>query len=395
MKKLKCVYLICLFSLVTASVLILPAEGYIRKRYTIKNIVDECTNILCGTVTEVNLKHLTAKVRVEENLKGISKFKHIQMRLDVGRGRHPQKLIRLLKPEQLIIVFYVQEGNSIKSLAHVKGTWFQIMARDHLDKDSVWWGLTHIEIYLNGSKTSKRTSTAAFQKELRELLNKKTFRLLFLKAKESQAESRAVSMLASVGKYEITYQEIAIPNFQTVVQPALLDASSTDILWIGYKALSNEQHALRGSQEEIKTFVENGGVVIISGQDNKISALGLGTEGLSGFLAGVKSPTRGADQFTQQNIQLFKQPNLICSSGIVVEDGWDRVNDKYEILATTNEGKKILAMLKYGRGIYLMAILHNETYSDVSKNRLFLENLIYFACEFLAERQRGQHLEMP
>lgn len=391
MKKWKRVYLICLLSLVSVSVLILPAESYIRKRYTIKNIVDECSNIVFGTVRDVNLKRLTVKVRVEENLKGVSKFKQIQIRLDVGRGRHPQKLIRLLKPEQPIIVFYAQEGNSIKSLAHVKGTWFQLMARDQRDKDSVWWGLTHIEIYLNGSKTSKRTSTTDLKKELRELVDEKAFQLLFFRAKGSEAESLAISTLASLGKHKIGYQEIAIPGLQ--VRPALLDAASTDILWIGYRALSNEQNPLRANQEEIKTFVENGGVVIISGQDGTIFADAL--EGLSAFPDGVKIPTRQTDRSMRQDLQLFKQPHLICSSEIVIDGGWDSVNDKYEILATTSEGEKILAMLKYGRGMYLMTSLHNATYSDVSKNRLFLENLIYFACEFLSERQHGKHLEMP
>ena len=393
MKERESVFLASLVFLIAILGMLLPADGYIRKSYTIKNIVDECTNVLIGTVTEVNPGRMTAKVRVEEDLKGTSRFKQIQMRLDVGQGRHPQKLMRLLEQGQPIIVFYAQKGDSIQSLAHVSGTWFQTMARDRTDKSKVWWGLTHIEIYLNGSKTSKRTSTLNFQKELRALLSQETVQLLFLKTQKLQAESLALSKLKSVGNRQVGYQEITIPNLHTITQFASLDNTRSEILWVEYQTLSSSQDRSSDNQEKlIKIFVENGGVVIVSGKDRTIFESFLGTERIPKPLYDVATPVNSTYQLTLQAVPLFEKPNLIQASKVVTNGERLSVNDKFEILVTTNGGKEIVvAILKYGRGIFLIANLRNSPASDISQTHLFLENLIDFACEFLSERQPTKH----
>ncbi len=374
MGKWKLIYQVCLLSFYAASVFVLPAEGYISKRYTVEDIVDACTHILFGTVTEVNRKQLTAKLRVEENLKGRSEFNRIQIRLDVGQGRHPEKLMRLLKDRQPIIVFYIQQGDSIKSLAHVNGTWFQIMARDSPDKSKVWWGLTHIEIYLNGSKTSKRVSTPDFQRELRVLLGEKTFRLLFLMRNISESEHRIFSTLKRLGKHRISYQKTEVSK--------KVESVDADIFWIGYRAVSRDSDFFSSTQENvIKTFVKNGGVVIFSGQDFE----GFGrTWGLPGSLDSVENSTRRAIKPGLDEVDILKRPNVICSNEVVIDDAWSGWTEKYRLLTIRNGGKGIsVAMLKYGQGLYLITNLCNRSNPEVLANSPLLENLIHFACEFL------------
>ena len=103
-----------LFSLLVVGILMLiqsPAEGYIAKRYTIRQIVAESTNVVFGTVSEVNTKRQTAKVKVKENLKGTSEFQEIKIRLDVYKGKvdHREEAMRLMKQGTPIIVFYLRQ----------------------------------------------------------------------------------------------------------------------------------------------------------------------------------------------------------------------------------------------------------------------------------------------
>ena len=77
---------IYLLSLLTIGFLLLHqpvSDGYIAKRYSVQQIAKESSNILFGTVSEVNTKRRTAKVRVEKYLKGKAEFSEISIRLDV------------------------------------------------------------------------------------------------------------------------------------------------------------------------------------------------------------------------------------------------------------------------------------------------------------------------
>ena len=70
------------------------AEAFIQKEYSLQEVLSECSNVLFGTVTEVNPKRMTAKVKPEENLKGETKFSQIKINIGVGQGNFPQQLIR-------------------------------------------------------------------------------------------------------------------------------------------------------------------------------------------------------------------------------------------------------------------------------------------------------------
>ena len=376
-----------LSSMLVASILILtqaPVEGYIAKRYTIRQIVAESTNVVFGSVSEVNVKRRTAKVKVEENLKGTSEFKEIRIRFDVYKGEadHRDEIIHFLKAGEPIIVFYLKAGGRIDSLAHTRGRWFQtqVTAKNKERTEWGWWLFTHFEKYLNRDKVSRRDSTPDFQGELRNLLTGDALELLLLKTDRYDSEPRAIAELDAVADFGFVYHATTDRNL-----PALREA---DILWIGFRSLSEGRYRLNRKQENrIKDFVKNGGIVIASGQDSD-EERPCGSGWLPEPLTGVESPSRNDFQTTSHAGELFKTPNRIRSGQLVLDDSWRGWNEKYEILATTNAGKEIVvAKLKHGKGMYLVTNLRNQSGSHVSKNRRMLENLVHFAVRFLEESE--------
>ena len=366
--------------LLVVSILMLtqvPTEGYIAKRYTIRQIVAESTNVVFGTVTEVNTKRKTAKVKVKENLKGTSEFQEIKIRLDVYKGKvdHREEAIRLMKQGAPIIIFYLRQGRRIDSLAHISGKWFQTQTTKRGDEWG-WWLFTHTEKYLNNDKVSRRDSTPDFQEELRNLLSGNALELLLLKTDRYDAEPRAIAELDAVADFGFVYHATTDRNL-----PSLRES---DILWIGFRSLSEGRYRLNKKQENrIKEFVKNGGIVIASGQDSDRERP-CGSGWLPEPLRGVESSTRNDFKITSHAGELFKEPNRIRSGQLSLDDSWRGWNEKYEILATTNDGKEIVvAKLKHGKGMYLVTNLHNQRSSQVSKNRRMLENLVHFAVRFL------------
>lgn len=370
-----------LFSLLVASLIILTqtsVEGYIAKRYTIRQIVAESTNVVFGTVSEVNAKRKTAKIKVEENLKGESEFKEIKMRFDVYKGEkdYRKEIIGFLRENEPITVFYLKDGRRIDSLAHTRGKWFQTQVTKPRNEDWGWWLFTHFEKYLNRDTVSRRDSTQDFQNELRTMLSGDALQLLLLKTESYESEPRAIAELDAVADFGFVYHATTDRNLPTL--------GEADILWLGFRALSEGRYRLNEKQERrIREFVKNGGIVIASGQDSD-DKRPCGTGWLPEPLKGVESPTRNDFQATSDAGELFKAPNRIRSGQLALDDSWSGWNEKYQILATTNNGKEIaVAKLRYGTGMYLITSLHNQRSQQISKNRRMLENLVHFAVGFL------------
>ena len=374
-----------LFYLLVTSLIIftqISAEGYIAKRYTIRQIVSESTNVVFGTVSEVNTKRKTAKIKVKENLKGKSEFQEIKMRFDVYKGEtdYRKEIIGFLRENEPIIVFYLKAGRRIDSIAHTRGKWFQTQVTRPRDKDWGWWLFTHFEKYLNRDKVSRRDSTPDFQDELRAMLSGDALQLLLLKTERYESEPRAIAELDAVADFGFVYHATTDRNL-----PSLSDA---DILWLGFRSLSEGRYRLNDKQERrIREFVKNGGIVIASGQDSDDDRP-CGAGWLPEQLKGVESPTRNDFQATSHAGELFKAPNRIRSGQLALDDSWRGWNEKYQILATTNNGKEIaVAKLRYGKGMYLVTSLYNRGSSQIAKNRRMLENLVHFAVGFLEESE--------
>lgn len=373
-------YLLCL--LVTSLIMLTqaPADGYIAKRYTVRQIVAESTNVVFGTVSEVNTERKTAKIKVVENLKGKSEFQEIRMRFDVYKGEtdYRKEIIRFLREGEPIIVFYLKAGRRIDSIAHTRGKWFQTQVTRPRDKDWGWWLFTHFEKYLNEDKVSRRDSTPDFQEELRSMLSGDALQLLLLKTDSYESEPRAIAELDAVADFGFVYHATTDRNLPTI--------DEADILWLGFRALSEGRYRLNDRQERrIREFVKNGGIVIASGQDSD-NDRPCGSGWLPEPLKGVESPTHNDFKVTSHAGDLFKEPNRIRSGQLALDDSWRGWNDKYQILATTNNGKEIvLAKLRYGKGMYLITNLYNRGNSQIAKNRRMLENLVHFAVGFMEE----------
>ena len=373
-----------LLSLLTAGFLLLyqpVSEGYIAKRYSVPQIVKESTNVVSGTITLVNAKRQTADIKVEENLKGTSEFQVIKMRFDVYKGEedHRKEIIRFLRQGEPIIIFYEQKGGRINSIAHTRGKWFQTQVTKQRDRGWGRWMFTHFEKYLNKDTVSRRDSTPDFLKELRGMLGEDAIQLFYLKTDSYKEESPVISNINSIEERWIAYQSTTNRDL-----PGL---SKADILWLGFRTLSRDgRYRLNNKQENrIKEFVKNGGVVIVSGQDSD-EGRPCETGWLPEPLNGVESQHRNDFQPTSQAGELFQAPHRIRSGNLSLDDSWNGGNGKYEVLATTNNGKEIVvAKLRYGKGMYLITSLHNGQKSRVEKNRRMLENLVHFAVKFLKE----------
>ncbi len=354
------------------------SEGYIAKRYSVPQIVSESSNILFGTVSEVNTKRQTAKIKVEKYLKGNPEFDEIKIRLDTYKGEkdHREEAMGLMKQGRPIIVFYLKEGRRIDSLAHINGKWFQTQTTKQRNEWG-WWSFTHVEVYLNRDKVSKRDSTVDFQKELDAMLGEDAIQLHFLRTDSYKAEYPVISSINSIGDRWIAYDGTTNRDL-----PKL---GKADILWIGFRTLSRDgRYRLNNTQENrIKEFVKNGGVVIVSGQDSDEDRP-CRTGWLPEPLNGVESSRRNDFQPTSNAGELFKAPHHIQSGQLALDDSWSGWNEKYQVLATTNHGKEIVvAKLRYGKGMYLITNLRNSEKREVDKNRRMLENLVHFAVEFL------------
>ena len=372
-----------LLTLLTAAILFLlqpVSEGYIAKRYSVQQIVGESSHILFGTVSEVNTKRQTAKVKVEKYLKGNPEFDEIKIRLDVYKGEkdHRKEAMGLMKQGRPIIVFYLKEGRRIDSLAHVSGKWFQTQTTKQQNEWG-WWLFTHTEKYLNTDEVSRRDSTVEFQKELDAMLGEDAIQIHCLRTDSYKAEYPAISSINSIGKHWIAHNGTTNRDL-----PGL---SKADILWLGFRTLSRDgRYRLNNKQEtRIKEFVKNGGIVIVSGQDSD-EENPCRTGWLPEPLNGIESARRNDFQPTAAAGDLFKAPHRIRSGQLALDDSWGGWNQKYQVLATTNGGKEIVvAKLKYGNGMYLITNLRNSQRNEVEQNREMLENLVHFAVEFLRD----------
>lgn len=366
---------VCLFILLFSQN---NANAYIEKSYTVSQIIGESNNILFGIVKDVNTKRKTATVNVEKYLKGDKEFKEIKIRFDVYKGEEDQReqLSKFLKVDEPIIIFYLKDSRRIDSLAHTRGKWFQTQVTRQNGKWG-WWGFTHFEKYLNKYEVSRRDSTQEFQKELSAMLGEDAIQLHFLHNERYQAEIPIISEINKVANQWISYHQTTDRNL-----PGLKKA---EILWIGCRSIGRDgKYRLNNNQEsKIREFVKDGGIVIVSGQDSDDDSP-CETGWLPYKLNGVESKYRNDFESTSIAGTLFKAPHRIRSGQLSLDDSWSGWNEQFKILATTNNGKEIVvAKLSYGKGIYIITNLQNNSKERAAKNRPMLENLIHFAVATL------------
>ena len=361
------------------------AEGFIQRHYRLQEVLDACSNIVFGKVISVDKKRMRAIVTVEENIKGKSPFKNIKINVAVGQHSgnltSPRKMMKHFKVGLPAIVFYTANGmhqNVYDALGYVDGTWFQVMGQRNRPPDRTWWNFTHIEIHMH--RTYKGT-TEDFQKLLARTLRPFEYgeqgavKVLMLSGRRSAKEFEALCKLKTIANRPAVYKSTQDRTFP--------DLDKADILWLGYREVSRVKYPFPSETDsKIRRFVKNGGIVILSGQDTDPQRP-CSTGFLPEPIEGVELEKNTSFSPTKSVEELFQKPNLIQPNQVCIEDAWGNPSDRYVILARTVDMKNVaIAMLKYGKGLYLVTSMMNGP-KNIAANVPLMQNLMDFAVRSL------------
>lgn len=375
-----------------------PASAFIEREYTTREVLDACTNIVFGKVKSVDRARLRGVVTVEEDVKGKSGLKEIKMNFATGhykRGTSPEKLAKLLKPGMPIIVFY-REHYGIDSMCFVDNTWFQMRAYRG-GYNGTWWTFTHIDPMMSRTFDGK---TKAFQKIVRDMLAGKMWvaapknaaKVLVLTGNSTYPTWSQTRVQTNVATYE--YQALRSVKegnkrplaYELTKEQTLPHLEKADILWIGYEEISSYGRYLLSDETEakIKTFVENGGIVVVAGQDSSAENP-CGTGWLQGGkLKGVESPPAQNFAVTKTGKSLFSTPNKIASGKIFVDDAWVDWDRRDKVFATTEDKKElVVGARQHGKGLYIITSLRNDSQYTATINKALIENILHYAVSQL------------
>jgi len=304
-------------------------------------------------------------------------------------GTSPEKMVGLLKPKMPIIVFY-REHYGIDSMCFIDNTWFQMRAYRSGYSGS-WWTFTHIDPMMSRTFNGK---TKAFQKVVSDMLAgkmwvgvpKDAMKVLVLTANSTHPTWSQTPVYTNTATYE--YQTLRSVKevgkravaYELTRAHALPQLENADVLWIGYEEISSYGHYLLSPETEkkIKTFVKNGGVVVVAGQDSS-DEKPCETGWLQGRLKGIESPPTQKFVVTEKGKDLFSTPNKIESGKIFIDDAWTNWHRSDEIFATTEDKKKlVVGARRYGKGMYVITSLRNDSQYTTAMNKKLIENIMHY-----------------
>lgn len=370
--------------------------GYIERKYTLEEVIDSCTNIVFGTVESVDPKKFRAVIKVDEDIMGESTLERIKINLAVGQRRpetSPEKMVQYFRIGKPAVIFYDMHTGQLNSLGHVGSKWFQ--CKTYVGKEwegtnwrDKWWSFTHIEIHMH---SAYRGWTVNLQKKVREIVQQKDvilarkpapgfkkatdkhLKVLVLSERKYHTEYRTVRRIGKVGEYLFACQQTYDPN--------LPQLEKANILWVGYRAMGEDKYVFnRGTENRIKKFVENGGVVIVSGQDNDEGGRHLGW--FAGKLKGSEGEIQTGIRPGKNTENIFKVPNNVSTKDIYTEDAWKDAGRGFSVIASTSDGRNVaVGKYNYGKGMYIITSLHHQTFFQVARSQRLMENLIYYAAK--------------
>jgi hypothetical protein len=205
--------------------------------------------------------------------------------------------------------------------------------------------------------------------------------MLVLGGSGSAHEVGALRSVGKVGQWRLSVTETSDTGL-----PGLDDA---DILWLGFREIDRNGHHLNPSTENrIQAFVQGGGVVIVSGQDYDVDQP-MRTGWTPGQIEGSEinpMPVRSAGALGA----LLVEPRRVDVGRLVIDDAWKNPSDKYSVALQTEDGQNVvLAELRYGDGLYLIAALKNDQPQSIEANRPLMENLIHYGAHWAMRRAGG------
>ncbi len=201
--------------------------------------------------------------------------------------------------------------------------------------------------------------------------------VLVLTGNITQEEFPVLETFTNVAGVNVSYEQT---NDRSL--PGLNNA---DILWIGQGEICENAYFFdAATEDEIKSFVNSGGIVISAGQDSDTdrpcevgwltaSALGIERSGTETFV--LTDDPRASD--------LFSNPNNVTTAHF--DDTWTEPDAQYIMLATINGQDIGVALLEHGSGMYIVTGIENESAGDVSTNTPIIENLMHYAVSSLLQ----------
>lgn len=196
--------------------------------------------------------------------------------------------------------------------------------------------------------------------------------VLVLTGNTVQLEFPVLETFTIVNGEKVTYEET-----NDLDLPGLENA---DILWIGQGEICEGGYLFNVEiGDNIKSFVESGGIVISIGQDSDANSP-CGIDWITAPIVGVERSGVGSFEVTNapEVGDLFTKPNAVDT--VFFNDAWTDPDDQYIVLATISGGADVgFALLKHGSGWYIITSLENEEAGDVTTNTPIMENLIHYA----------------
>lgn len=166
----------------------LNVNAFIRREYTLKEVVHACNNVMFGKVSSINQERMYFIVDEIENIKGEDQFKQIKINFLIGQGDSPQRLMDKIHTDAPVVIFYIPQGpKRLEALGYVSDIWLRLFAIHDNPKDFEWH-FTHIEKYMNRTFDG---DCLKMQSSIRDILGKKA---------SHSSRNRNVSMLHSMLK---------------------------------------------------------------------------------------------------------------------------------------------------------------------------------------------------
>ena len=176
-----------------------------------------------------------------------------------------------------------------------------------------------------------------------------------------------------------------------------------DILWIGNGEIYKGGYRLNiDTEHRIKNFVNQGGIVIVSGQDVKANyrqrrGAGWIPEPLTGLEYDETDELLPTAQGRRSRV--FHTPNVLNTTPdtkeiplVRLDDMWVDPLGKWNSLAkSTAQDASALLTLPFQQGLYVVTSLKNETGRDVEINNKLMENLLHFSVKWL-DNQKWQRI---
>jgi hypothetical protein len=169
--------------------------------------------------------------------------------------------------------------------------------------------------------------------------------------------------------------------YEATQDRTLSDLDQVDILWIGHREIAYSGYLLnKAGEKKIKGFAENGGIVIVSGQDaDREDPFEIGW--LVGSLNGVERKPTQDFTITEQGQNLFAEPHEVQSGQLYIDDTWTDWDGNFQVLATSNDGEDlIVGVRKHGKGLYIITSLRNDNRYTVGRNKKLIENILHYAA---------------